>query len=537
MGLGTSRAHVLGREQQSFAVIENTNAQFTEPKTVDSLGLRLLFTPNVPRKNYISAYMASRDTVERITQKSEHSWTAEGHYIPSGTKNVPPDCGDMIATAMGLETIGTNDVSYTCTSVQALDTMSLIGFGQDILMQAMAGCFIDEMTISCAGGDEPRIKFSGSGADYAATGYTTATGVNAIGATTLNVASNGGVNFHNPSSSTVFARSAIGVDVSASGAVTAVADAGGGDVTMTSAAHGLSVGDVITTTDFLAVGAYNLAAAAVTAVPSVNTFNVTVAHGGTDTGNFTTMETGAITAYADYGDSIHVTVTSNGHGLTNGQSVTITGTTNYNGTFNVEGSATNTFRIIDTWVADDGTGTWRANSYNVTARSSDALTIAPGLAKAYSASEDVVPVAPTYTVTGSPIAGITGNLSWSSVDFDVTTFEITLKNNHKATADHAFLPHMNDVIPGIREITGKFTARLRQDFIRLLLARQDYGATVLSVWMGGAAQSGTRLAITASYCELEYSPINMPEAEEAMVDFTFVCLGSSGNDALTVMHT
>ncbi len=67
--------------------------------------------------------------------------------------------------------------------------------------------------------------------------------------------------------------------------------------------------------------------------------------------------TGSITAFADAGSG-QVTVTSAAHGRTNGESVTITGTTNYNGTFTVAGSTTNTFEITDTWVSDDGTGTW-----------------------------------------------------------------------------------------------------------------------------------------------------------------------------------
>ena len=71
-----------------------------------------------------------------------------------------------------------------------------------------------------------------------------------------------------------------------------------------------------------------------------------------------TVVTGAITQYADAGDAIHVVVTSAGHGLLDGDTVTITGSTNYNGTFTVSSSATNTFEIVDTWVVDDAAGTW-----------------------------------------------------------------------------------------------------------------------------------------------------------------------------------
>lgn len=81
--------------------------------------------------------------------------------------------------------------------------------------------------------------------------------------------------------------------------------------------------------------------------------------------SFNAGSTAAITAYADATGG-QVTVTSNGHGLSNGDIVTIAGSTNYNGVFEVANVAVNTFEITDTWVADDGAGTWRNGSNFVT---------------------------------------------------------------------------------------------------------------------------------------------------------------------------
>ena len=69
---------------------------------------------------------------------------------------------------------------------------------------------------------------------------------------------------------------------------------------------------------------------------------------------------GAITAFADYSGTVTgaVQVTSGTHGLSTGMRVTISGTTSYNGTFTVTRINANTFYIIDTWVADDATGTF-----------------------------------------------------------------------------------------------------------------------------------------------------------------------------------
>jgi len=105
------------------------------------------------------------------------------------------------------------------------------------------------------------------------------------------------------------------------------------------------------------------------------TFTVIV--DGKVTGSITKFEElnkGSITAMASAGAST-TTITSANHGLSNGNSVTISGTTSYNGTFSVSSVATNTFVITDTFVADDATGTWElspnplANTTTVTSAS------------------------------------------------------------------------------------------------------------------------------------------------------------------------
>ncbi len=69
------------------------------------------------------------------------------------------------------------------------------------------------------------------------------------------------------------------------------------------------------------------------------------------------LATGPITAFADGGGGT-VIVTSAAHSLSNESHVTIIGTTNYNGAFQISAVTTDTFKITDTWVSDDATGTW-----------------------------------------------------------------------------------------------------------------------------------------------------------------------------------
>jgi hypothetical protein len=69
------------------------------------------------------------------------------------------------------------------------------------------------------------------------------------------------------------------------------------------------------------------------------------------------LSTGSITAFADAGDS-DTTVTSATHNLSNGDKVSITGTTSYNGIFEINSVGANDFVIETAFVADDATGTW-----------------------------------------------------------------------------------------------------------------------------------------------------------------------------------
>jgi len=70
--------------------------------------------------------------------------------------------------------------------------------------------------------------------------------------------------------------------------------------------------------------------------------------------------TGGITVFANYAGTVAgtVLVTSEAHGLSTGNIITIRGTTSYNGIFSVTVLDVNSFYITVTWVADDGASDW-----------------------------------------------------------------------------------------------------------------------------------------------------------------------------------
>lgn len=67
---------------------------------------------------------------------------------------------------------------------------------------------------------------------------------------------------------------------------------------------------------------------------------------------------GAITVFANAGGG-KVTATSTLHGLSVGMYVLITGTINYNGTYQITAVGANTITFVAAWVSNDAMGTWR----------------------------------------------------------------------------------------------------------------------------------------------------------------------------------
>lgn len=74
--------------------------------------------------------------------------------------------------------------------------------------------------------------------------------------------------------------------------------------------------------------------------------------------NWSTVSTSSISAFADGGGGTVDVTTSAAHGLSNGDLVQISVTTNYNGLFIISGASGSVFTITATWVSDDATGTW-----------------------------------------------------------------------------------------------------------------------------------------------------------------------------------
>ena len=175
----------------------------------------------------------------------------------------------------------------------------------------------------------------------------------------------------------------------------------------------------------------------------------------------------------------------------------------------------------------------------VTAKAAaDTLTVTSGT---YSNNEAITPDTYTESTAGNPVNGISGSLTLNSVTLPITAFDMTLTNNIKALSDEAFEKGTSDFVAGFRSVTGTVTVRARKDFIKSFAQRYvqltasgdpTFSSVPIVVTLGGVASK--KVVITMSTCELDFGGIDVPEAEEAILNIPFTALGNSGGDELTL---
>lgn len=188
------------------------------------------------------------------------------------------------------------------------------------------------------------------------------------------------------------------------------------------------------------------------------------------------------------------------------------------------------------------TGAVRANNsgagYTVLTVTGDVLTFAEDLAAAGVVATDLcLPFAPTETTAGNPIAGISGSITIASpaTSLILTGGEVSVKNNHKILGDEAFQEAITDWIPGYREVSGTLSVRARRDQLVELGVRKNFTARDLQIVLGTAA--GKKFQIDMDAVEMGFSPLEIPEAEEANFSLPFVALGTgSGENEFKLTH-
>ena len=192
------------------------------------------------------------------------------------------------------------------------------------------------------------------------------------------------------------------------------------------------------------------------------------------------------------------------------------------------------FMVGSSITFDDTSGTPVPQNRIVTAKDTDTLTVAS------SSWADAKPITPTTydeTTTGNPINGISGSLVLNGETLPITSFDMTLTNGNKALNDEAFEKGATDFIAGYRSVSGTVSVRARKDFIKSFAQRYvattatadpTFTSVVLTVTLGST--SGKKCVLTLNNCELDFAAIDIPEAEEAVLNIPYTALGSSAAD-------
>ena len=166
-----------------------------------------------------------------------------------------------------------------------------------------------------------------------------------------------------------------------------------------------------------------------------------------------------------------------------------------------------------------------------TAKSTDTLTIASSSWYA----QAITPTTYTETTAGNPLNGIGGSLTLNSVTLPVTAFDVTITNGVKPLSDAAFEKGTSDFIAGYRSVKGNISVRARKDFIKSLAQRYvqttatagpSFSSVPIRVDLGSV--SGKQVVVYVDTAELDFAAIDVPEAEEAILNIPFTALATSG---------
>lgn len=248
--MGLNEKHALGRNQRfiiqpqlstqtypAFTLPDNAAARAPKQLTVMTSSMSY----EQERKNRADTSQ-TRDYFERITGNKTVTWGCECHLlIPDQTSGaINPDWTYMMSSAMGAVAssgAGPYVLTYSLTQGQTNEyPMTLVRELNEVMSESVWGAVAEEMTLSVAQGDEPKLSFTGTASDYAATATTT-----------VNDASpnNNPITVTNVGALTVNSVIKIGSDDGSSNTGFQILSISGNDITLNEAPTSVSDGDAI----------------------------------------------------------------------------------------------------------------------------------------------------------------------------------------------------------------------------------------------------------------------------------------------------
>lgn len=164
-------------------------------------------------------------------------------------------------------------------------------------------------------------------------------------------------------------------------------------------------------------------------------------------------------------------------------------------------------------------------------RSTGVATVSPTISGAQGVGAAVVPFVPAESTLGSPIAGISGDLTIAGTSIPIVGMEATIKNNIRPRTNQALVDVVKDITLGDREVNGVVNIELRKDLVIQLGKTWDFGTQALVATIGNVA--GKRWVINCANARFSPTSIEAPESgEEATVAIPFVAkaTGAGANE-------
>lgn len=156
-------------------------------------------------------------------------------------------------------------------------------------------------------------------------------------------------------------------------------------------------------------------------------------------------------------------------------------------------------------LVDDNTGA----GHQVTAVSSNNITLADSTAAGVADNDIVAPWCPTETTVGDPIPGTQATMTVEGASVSPISYEFNLDNGDQAHDNEAGQSVMTGYHDGIRTLSGQFTFRAKASDVAIITRREGYANQTISLVLGSTA--GSILTIAAEV-ELRFaSPERGPD--------------------------
>lgn len=152
-------------------------------------------------------------------------------------------------------------------------------------------------------------------------------------------------------------------------------------------------------------------------------------------------------------------------------------------------------------------------------------------------TDTIFPFLPTPVYLGEAISDVSGSFQIDGDDFDITNFEVTVKNNIKPHEDNAFQETVSDYTQSWREVEGKFSIRCNEDEVEELTKYYSSALLEFEVIAEFGDTAGSRMRIEMPRCQKVKTSVQTPGDGDVMIDVEFLALATDyqSSDAIVII--